>query len=70
MAQGGEVPRADAEALARDWLAAVGAGIALRVLTGDAYEAARFVELCSHVLDVTDQLADEPDASGAEGGAR
>jgi hypothetical protein len=65
----GEVPRADVEAVAREWLAAVAADGALRVLTSGTHEAADVVGFLSRILDLT-----ESDDSGAEdaqgGGAR
>ena len=40
-------------AFARDWLQATGGDLALRVLEGGEFVAARFVELCRYVLQDT-----------------
>ena len=48
--EGGTVSRSEAEALARDWLEAVGANIALQVLTGGVFEARGIVELCNRIV--------------------
>jgi hypothetical protein len=64
----GAVPREEAEALARDWLALTGADVAMRVLTGGTHEAAQLVELCSFVLRTLGVSAEPERAS--EGGGR
>jgi hypothetical protein len=66
----GAIPRADVEAVAREWIAVVGADAALRVLTSGTHEAADVVAFLSRIVDVTepDDLANADDAE--EGGAR
>jgi hypothetical protein len=47
----GEVERADADALAREWLELTGGHLAIEVIEGDdEHAAARLVELCEHVV--------------------
>jgi hypothetical protein len=65
----GEIPSAEAEALARDWLAFTGADAALQVLTSSAHEAARIIAFLARILELT-EAADAADTTAAEGGAR
>jgi hypothetical protein len=65
----GEIPRADAEALARDWLAFVGADAALQVLTSGTHEASRIIAFLERILELT-EAATATDKGSAEGGAR
>ena len=67
--EAGEVPRADVEALARDWLALVGAEAALHVLTSGTHEAARIVAFLARVVELTG-VAESAEVGDAEGGAR
>jgi hypothetical protein len=66
----GEIPRAEVEAVAREWLAVVGADAALRALTSGTHEAADVVAFLSRIVDVTEpeDVANVNDAE--EGGAR
>ena len=43
------------EAFAKEWLSVTCGELALRVLGGGEFVAARFVELCRHVLRATDE---------------
>jgi hypothetical protein len=53
------------EAFARNWLAVTGGDLALRVLDGGEFIAARFVELCKHVLHSTVEPAGRSAGSGS-----
>jgi hypothetical protein len=66
----GEIPRAEVEAVAREWLAVVGADAALRVLTSGTHEAADVVALLSRIVDVTEPEDLENANDAEEGGAR
>ncbi len=66
----GEVPRADVEALARDWLALVGAEAALQVLTSSTHEATRIVAFLALVVELTEKAVQSVEGTEAKGDAR
>jgi hypothetical protein len=54
---GGSVDHERAEAFAKNWLAISGGDLALAVLEGGPFAAARLVELCEIVLRLTSNTA-------------